>query len=123
MLDSTVVCRRALGCEWGGNQRPRTGSKSRSRYCGVVHLQVFVHSYSGHCPDQDGTGLGRWTTSDHLVLDLAHLPPLSRTLLARSATPYGSRSGGLWGSTALIAPDEPRCRLGPKKDTESVSAS
>jgi hypothetical protein len=33
------------------------------------------------------------------------------------------RHGGLWGSTALIAPDEPRCRLGPKKDTESVSAS
>ena len=24
MLGSTVVCRRALGCEWGGNQRPST---------------------------------------------------------------------------------------------------
>ena len=35
----------------------------------------------------------------------------------------GGPHGGLWGSTALIAPDEPWCRLGPKKDTESVSAS
>ena len=29
----------------------------------------------------------------------------------------------LWGSTALIAPDEPWGRLGLKKDTESVPAS
>ena len=28
----------------GGNQEAGIGSKSRSRYSGVVHLQVFVHS-------------------------------------------------------------------------------
>ena len=27
----------------------------------------------------------------------------------------GAPPWGLWGSTALIAPDEPRCRLGPTK--------
>ena len=27
MLDSTVVCRRALGCEWGGKARNVRGSQ------------------------------------------------------------------------------------------------
>ena len=35
----------------------------------------------------------------------------------------GTPDGGLWGSTALIAPDEPWGRLGLNKDTESVPAS
>ena len=30
----------------------------------------------------------------------------------------GGPHGGLWGSTALIAPDEPWFRLGLKKDTK-----
>ena len=28
MLDSTVVCRRALGCEWGGETTEREGLQS-----------------------------------------------------------------------------------------------
>ena len=27
MLDSTVVCRRARGCEWGGGVRPGKGER------------------------------------------------------------------------------------------------
>ena len=31
MLDSTVVCRRALGCEWGGGNPEPTEEKNRLR--------------------------------------------------------------------------------------------
>ena len=52
-------------------------------------------------------------------------PDASRSLIQATSrlSRNGGPHGGLWGSTALIAPDEPWCRLGPKKDTESVSAS
>ena len=53
-------------------------------------------------------------------------PPLRCTPQPPMGAPMGGCGGphgGLWGSTALIAPDAPWCRLGPKKDTESVSAS
>ena len=58
--------------------------------------------------------MGRWTISDHLVLDLAYFTSPYRTLLARSATPSGSTS-----ACALVSPPD----LHSPADTEDDAST
>jgi hypothetical protein len=44
MLDSTVVCRRALGCEWGGIVTDRVNLALRNPFCIRIYRDMMLDS-------------------------------------------------------------------------------
>ena len=53
MLDSTVVCRRALGCEWGGNACKAAFCNELRKQC--RHLVPFLFGDANPNPNQRPT--------------------------------------------------------------------
>ena len=58
MLDSTVVCRRALGCEWGGIKTGRRGAHAaRSAHRGTAGASAALYvPYADFFQYQAGAG-------------------------------------------------------------------
>jgi len=77
-------------CRWSGSTPSR--AKKNTRADGVAHVGAAPTAPHGGSNPHVGAPMGG----------------------------YGGPHGELWGSTALIAPDDPWGRLGLKKDTESV---
>ena len=97
MLDSTVVCRRALGCEWGGqcaepSQIPRrarpdkghhTGTYPRQWYGSTLGEGMAIHAVIAFL--QMALLIRRRTTAQprlgyHIPLVTPKSPPLGRVL-------------------------------------------
>ena len=84
MLDSTVVCRRALGCEWGGEVRSPTGNQERLHEIAISESEIAARMQFGE-------------TSLHGQLGISAISPAqspARSRAQTAGTPGGSRHKG-----------------------------